>query len=272
MKKIITLLVFVVCTTMLYAQDIIITKDSKRIEAKIIEVTPTTVKYKKWSYQDGPDILEAKSNIAAIMWGNGEVEAFSVEEVVATTKEEEKQEVVVKEESTMEKEDSVAIVKEVEKEKMVANKNTVIVKTENNNYVVGTGGLSLVRLENGDYMCDGKLIAHENIREFYANNCYDAYLMYKKAYNTSVAGYTLLCAGSVCALAGSLTMIGDLASGLALLVTGLCADIACIPTILVAYKQQNKAIDIYNKNCSKKEIATLNLGSTTNGFGLTINF
>ena len=127
-------------------------------------------------------------------------------------------------------------------------------------------------MENGDYMCDGKLITHENIREFYANNCYDAYLMYKKAYNTSVAGYTLLCAGSVCALAGSLTMIGDLASGLALLVTGLCADIACIPTILVAYKQQNKAIDIYNKNCSKKEIVTLNLGSTTNGFGLSINF
>jgi hypothetical protein len=266
MKKIITLLVFVVCTTMLYAQDIIITKDSKRIEAKIIEVTPTTVKYKKWSYQDGPDILEAKSNIAAIMWGNGEVEAFSVEEVVVTTKEEDKQEVVVKEESKIEKEESVAIVKEV------ADKNMVIAKTENNNYVVGTGSLSLVRLENGDYMCDGKLITHENIREFYANNCYDAYLMYKKAYNTSVAGYTLLCAGSVCALAGSLTMIGDLASGLALLVTGLCADIACIPTILVAYKQQNKAIDIYNKNCSKKEIVTLNLGSTTNGFGLSINF
>ena len=103
MKKIITLLVFVVCITMLYAQDIIITKDSKRIEAKIIEVTPTTVKYKKWSYQDGPDILEAKSNIAAIMWGNGEVEAFSVEEVVVTTKKEDKQEVVVKEESNMEK-------------------------------------------------------------------------------------------------------------------------------------------------------------------------
>lgn len=266
MKKIITLLLFVACTTILCAQDIIITKDSKRIEAKIIEVTPTIVKYKKWNYQDGPDILEAKSNIAAIMWGNGEVEAFNIEEVVETTKEEEKQDVVVKEESKIEKEESVAIVKEV------ADKNMVIAKTENNNYVVGTGSLSLVRLENGDYMCDGKLITHENIREFYANNCYDAYLMYKKAYNTSVAGYTLLCAGSVCALAGSLTMIGDLASGLALLVTGLCADIACIPTILVAYKQQNKAIDIYNKNCSKKEIVTLNLGSTTNGFGLTINF
>ena len=86
MKKIITLFVFVVCTTMLYAQDIIITKDSRRIEAKIIEVTPTTVKYKKWSYQDGPDILEAKSNIAAIMWGNGEVEAFNSEEIVEKTK------------------------------------------------------------------------------------------------------------------------------------------------------------------------------------------
>ena len=35
MKKIITLLLFVICATMLYAQDIIITKNSKRIEAKI---------------------------------------------------------------------------------------------------------------------------------------------------------------------------------------------------------------------------------------------
>ena len=269
MKKIITLLVFIVCVAMLSAQDIIITKDSKRIEAKIIEVTPTTVKYKKWSYQDGPDILEAKSNIAAIMWGNGEVEAFSVEEVVEKPKVEEKQEVVVEEELKKEKGENVATTKEV---KVTTDKNTVIAKTENNNYVVGTGGVSLVRLEDGDYMCDGKLITQENIREFYANNCYDAYSMYKKAYNTGVAGYTLLCAGSVFALAGSLTMIGDLSSGLALLITGLCADIACIPTILVAYKQRNKAIDIYNGQCSKKEVATLNLGTTSNGVGLTINF
>ena len=79
MKKAFTLLSLIFCVSILMAQDIIITKDSKRIEAKIIEVTPTTVKYKKWSYQDGPDIYEAKSNIAAIMWGNGEVEAFNVE-------------------------------------------------------------------------------------------------------------------------------------------------------------------------------------------------
>ena len=268
MKKIITLLVFIVCVAMLSAQDIIITKDSKRIEAKIIEVTPTTVKYKKWSYQDGPDILEAKSNIAAIMWGNGEVEAFSVEEVVEKPKVEEKQEVVV-EELKMEKEENVATTKEV---KVATDKNTVIAKTENNNYVVGTGGVSLVRLEDGDYMCDGKIIAHENIKEFYANNCYDAYLMYKKANNTGVVAWTLLGAGLGFTLGGGLTCIADLGSGLALLITGLCADIACVPFVVVSMKQNNKAMDIYNRKCSKKEVATLNLGTTSNGVGLTINF
>lgn len=253
MKKAFTLLSLIFCVSILMAQDIIITKDSKRIEAKIIEVTPTTVKYKKWTYQDGPDIYEAKSNIAAIMWGNGEVEAFNLE---------------------TEKKD-VATVDTIKKEtpKVVEKKqNTVIAKTESNNYVVGTGSLSLVRLEDGDYMCDGKIIAKENIKKFYANNCYDAYLMYKKANTTSTVAWTLLGAGLGCTLGGSLACIGDIRTGLSFLITGLIADIACIPFACVSVKQNNKAMDIYNGKCSKKEVAKLNFGATTNGIGFILTF
>lgn len=246
MKKLFTLFLCIICATMMYAQDIIITKDSKRIEAKIIEVTTTTVKYKKWSYQDGPDIYEAKSNIAAIMWGNGEVEAFNVE---------------------TEKKEVATIDTIVEKKH-----NTVIAKTESNNYVVGTGSLSLVRLEDGDYMCDGKIIAKENIKEFYANNCYDAYLMYKKANTTSTVAWTLLGVGLGCTLGGSLACIGDIGTGLSFLITGLIADIACIPFACVSVKQNNKAMDIYNQRCSKKEVATINFGTTTNGIGFVLKF
>ena len=247
MKKTFTLLSLLFCVTLLTAQDIIITKDSKRIEAKIIEVTPTTVKYKKWTYQDGPDIYEAKNNIAAIMWGNGEVEAFNEETKVV----EEKPVTTQKKET----------------------ENVVIAKTENNNYVVGTGNLSLVRLENGDYMCDDRLIAKENIKEFYANNCYDAYLMYKKSSNTGTAAWVLLGSGLGLTLGGSLACIGDLDVGLSLLITGLVADIACIPFACVSLKQNNKAMDIYNQQCNKKkEIATLNFGTTQNGIGFVLTF
>ena len=80
MKRIIIFLNLIIYVTLLNAQDIIITKDSKRIEAKITEINTTTIKYKKWNYQDGPDIYENKNNIAVIMWGNGEVEVFNNEE------------------------------------------------------------------------------------------------------------------------------------------------------------------------------------------------
>lgn len=37
-----------------FAQDIIVYKDSKRIDAKIIEVGQNEIKYKKSDFQDGP--------------------------------------------------------------------------------------------------------------------------------------------------------------------------------------------------------------------------
>ena len=67
-------------------------------------------------------------------------------------------------------------------------------------------------------------------------------------------------------------MIGDLGAGLGLMITGLVFDIACIPTLCVAIKQNNKAMDIYNQRCTKKELATINFGTTTNGIGFSINF
>ena len=39
MKKVMLLFVAMIATTMLFAQDVIVTTDSKKIEAKILEVT-----------------------------------------------------------------------------------------------------------------------------------------------------------------------------------------------------------------------------------------
>ena len=44
---------------------------------KILEVGPTEIKYKKWSYLDGPTFVTNKSEISKIKYANGETEFFS---------------------------------------------------------------------------------------------------------------------------------------------------------------------------------------------------
>ena len=60
----------------LSAQDIIVTKDSRKIEAKVTEVNIDVVKYKVFANQDGPTYTILKSDIATIIYQNGNVEAF----------------------------------------------------------------------------------------------------------------------------------------------------------------------------------------------------
>ena len=54
MKKSSILLVLATITSLSFAQDIIITKDKRQIQAKIMEVSNQEIKYKKFNYQEGP--------------------------------------------------------------------------------------------------------------------------------------------------------------------------------------------------------------------------
>ena len=58
--------------------DLIIKRDSSKIEALITEVDNQAVKYKKYSDQEGPLFSILKSDISSIVYGNGEVENFDV--------------------------------------------------------------------------------------------------------------------------------------------------------------------------------------------------
>ena len=60
----------------LSAQDIIVTKDSRKIEAKVTEVNIDDVKYKVFTNQDGPTYTLLKRDIASILYQNGQVEIF----------------------------------------------------------------------------------------------------------------------------------------------------------------------------------------------------
>jgi hypothetical protein len=78
MKKIIfsalaTIFTLVNC----FSQDIITKKTSEDIQAKIIEVTTTEIKYKKFDNQNGPTFTLLKSDVLMIRYENGSKDIFN---------------------------------------------------------------------------------------------------------------------------------------------------------------------------------------------------
>ena len=66
-----------VATGQIMAQDLITLKDGTDIKAKILEVTPTELKYKKYNNQEGPTITILKTQVLIVRYENGENEVFN---------------------------------------------------------------------------------------------------------------------------------------------------------------------------------------------------
>ncbi len=72
------LLLMMFLTSLAFSQDQLFKKDNTKLEVKILEINPTEIKYKLFSYQDGPLIIVNKSEVAMIIYQNG------VHEVITT--------------------------------------------------------------------------------------------------------------------------------------------------------------------------------------------
>ena len=83
MKKISLILLSVLITSFAFAQDVIITKDGKKIESKILEVNEYDIKYKNFENPDGPTYTMKKSEIATIVYEGGQVDVFNMDVNVA---------------------------------------------------------------------------------------------------------------------------------------------------------------------------------------------
>ena len=80
MKKLFFLFAILAIIISATAQDIIVTNESKKIEAKITEVSKSEIKYKKFDYQDGPTFILSTDDIVTIIYANGEVVLYKNEE------------------------------------------------------------------------------------------------------------------------------------------------------------------------------------------------
>ena len=68
------------------SQDVILKKDNTTVLSKVLEVTSTEIKYKKWSNQDGPTYSISRSEVTSINYQNGDVEKFTDNATTSTTR------------------------------------------------------------------------------------------------------------------------------------------------------------------------------------------
>ncbi|MBR4774679.1 MAG: hypothetical protein IK008_01095 [Bacteroidales bacterium] len=71
MKKIALFLILSLGCFVASAQDLVTRKDGSDIKAKVIEVSPSEVKYKAWDNQDGPTFVLPASDVLIIRFENG---------------------------------------------------------------------------------------------------------------------------------------------------------------------------------------------------------
>ena len=75
-KKVIVLVAILMNSFLLMSQDIIVTNDAKKIEAKVIEVSKTEIKYKAADNPNGPLYVMEIRDINCIIYANGKVELY----------------------------------------------------------------------------------------------------------------------------------------------------------------------------------------------------
>lgn len=78
MKRIITIIIIAfVAISSIWAQDIIVTTDAQKIEAKILEVSKSEIKYKEKDNIDGPTFILETKEISSIIYANGKVVLYN---------------------------------------------------------------------------------------------------------------------------------------------------------------------------------------------------
>lgn len=76
MRKLLLSSILLLSGSFCFAVDTIVTKDSEKIEGKIIEVSSKEIRYKKASNPDGPTFVIETDNVSTVVYENGEVDVL----------------------------------------------------------------------------------------------------------------------------------------------------------------------------------------------------
>ena len=84
-RQIVMSICFIAIACASFAQDIIVTKDSKRIEAKVVEVNVDNIRYRQSDNIEGPLYTILKNDVVSITFQNGLTQTFATPTPVQTT-------------------------------------------------------------------------------------------------------------------------------------------------------------------------------------------
>ena len=227
MRKI-TTLVLMSLSLAVSAQDIIVTRDNKRIDANITEVSGDNIRYKKANSPDGPVFVMPVKDINSIVYKNGDVQTF--EETTAT----QSQPAAVS--ATPASITASNAASEPTVYKALEFKGDVLPEIEYKKAVVPGKKKMKKRY------CGGNMVLNKReFKIFLQRNCPEAYKELKKAQTLNIIG-------------SSITVVGCLSSAFIPIPTCLAAIgggcALSLAFFLPAAHYESQVLDTYNATCA----------------------
>lgn len=261
MKRLFLSLLFAVFFLPLWAGDIIVTASAERIDAKIVEVSDTEVKYKRQDNLNGPTFVMPTSKIATIIFSNGTVQAFN--------------------------------------QKKQAPQQSGYANVGSNKYEYQPG--QIVKKNDFYWIGDNRMDENQYFAYIQKNceAAWDSYnngcRMWKAGWGLFGAGTAILSAGIITAACSSIgvytytynvstgktlssnyrTYRNDDAyvAGVVLCAFGSASLSASVPLLVIGGIKRNNSHEVYNEECAPKNTAmSLNVQAGQNGLGLALTF
>ncbi len=223
-----TTLVLMSLSLAVSAQDIIVTRDNKRIDANITEVSRDNIRYKKANSPDGPVFVMPVKDINSIVYNNGDVQTF--EETTAT----QNQPAAVS--ATPASITASTAASEPTVYKALEFKGDVLPEIEYKKAVVPGKKKMKKRY------CGGNMVLNKReFKIFLQRNCPEAYKELKKAQTLNIIG-------------SSITVVGCLSSAFIPIPTCLAAIgggcALSLAFFLPAAHYESQVLDTYNATCA----------------------
>ena len=265
MKKTLTLTVALLATFNLFAQDIIITSDAKRIEAKILEVSSSEIKYKEFNNLEGPTFILTNDELNTVIYQNGTVKTF---------------------------------------EHTAKPAPQPVNNAGYNNYgysnVPMATGLPITKSNDYYYMGDLRM-DEDQYASFIKLNCKEAWDYYDSGISLWSTGWKCFGMGIGFTTAGAIllgvgvgagtkysysggysyfdesTYLGCIIPGAILTATGGALLTACVPCLVIGGIRKNNSHEVYNEKCASQRQAkavpmTFGFSASENGLGVALKF
>ena len=223
-----TTLVLMSLSLAVSAQDIIVTRDNKRIDANITEVSGDNIRYKKANSPDGPVFVMPVKDINSIVYKNSDVQTF--EETAAT------QNLPAAVSATPASITTSTAASEPTVYKALEFKGDVLPEIEYKKAVVPGKKKMKKRY------CGGNMVLNKReFKIFLQRNCPEAYKELKKAQTLNIIG-------------SSITVVGCLSSAFIPIPTCLAAIgggcALSLAFFLPAAHYESQVLDTYNATCA----------------------